>query len=74
VALPRKLHEAFHSGLDKILPRQWGTKYYEGLSEAAKAQMHRDLADYTRAFDAKYGTRIHEALVKAGFPGNSKEP
>ena len=69
VPLSRKLHDAFHSGLDKILPRQWTTKYYQNLGPAAKAEVLRDLATYTRAFDAKHGTNIFDALVKAGFPG-----
>jgi hypothetical protein len=68
VTLPRKVHEAFHSGLDKILPRQWGAEYYQKLSPAAKEEVLRDLADYTRAFDTKHGTSIFDALVKAGFP------
>jgi RHS repeat-associated protein len=36
--LPKSLHDAFHSGLDKILARQVGTAYYENLSSAARTQ------------------------------------
>ena len=68
VTLPRKVHEAFHSGLDKLLPRQWGAEYYQKLAPAARDQVLRDLSDYTRAFDTKHGTNIFDALVKAGFP------
>jgi len=68
VPLARKVHEAFHGGLDKILPRQWGTKYYDNLPDVAKTQVYRDLADYTRAFDAKYGTKLYDAAIKAGLP------
>lgn len=68
VTLPRKVREAFHSGLDKLLPRQWGAEYYQKLAPAARDQVLRDLADYTRAFDTKHGTSIFDALVKAGFP------
>jgi RHS repeat-associated protein len=68
VPLPRELHESFHGGLDKILPRQWGTAYYEGLAPAARSQVLQDLAAYTRAFDAKHGTQLFDALVKAGVP------
>jgi hypothetical protein len=67
VPLPRQLHEAFHAGLDKILPRQWGTAYYEGLPDDAKLQVRRDLASYTKAFDAKYGTQLYDALLNTGF-------
>jgi hypothetical protein len=67
--LPKSVHDAFHSGLDKILPRQRGTAYYEGLSPAARQQLQRDLADYTRAFDAKYGTQLYESMIRNGFPG-----
>jgi hypothetical protein len=56
--LPKSLHGAYHSGLDKILPRQWGKNYYDTISDAARKQMKRDLADYTKTFDAKYGTNL----------------
>ena len=62
------MHDAYHSGLDKILPRQKGTKHYEGLSGAAKDKMYRDLGDYTKAFDAKNGTKLFDAMLKEGFP------
>ena len=68
VRLPTEVHNAFHAGLDKILPRQWGTAYYKKLGPAAKKQVLRDLAAYTKAFDAKYGTHIYEGLIKNGFP------
>jgi len=32
------------------------------------SQALRDLATYTKAFDAQYGTHIYQALVKNGFP------
>jgi RHS repeat-associated protein len=66
--LPTKVHEAFHAGLDKILPRQWGSAYYKGLGPAARKKVLSDLAAYTKAFDAKYGTNLYEQLVKNGFP------
>lgn len=62
------MHDAFHSGLDKILPRQAGTAYYEALSPAARTQALQDLAAYTKAFDAKNGTNLYEAMVREGFP------
>ena len=67
--LPKHLHEAYHSGLDKILPRQRGAAYYESLGPAARRQMERDLADYTKAFDAKHGTQIYQSRISNGFPG-----
>jgi hypothetical protein len=30
--------------------------------------MPRDLADYTRAFDAKHGTQLYESMLRNGFP------
>jgi len=66
--LTRNLHNAFHAGLDKIAPRRWGAQYYANLPAAAKAEVLRDLANYTLAFDAKYGTEIYKYLLKAGLP------
>ena len=51
-----------------MLPRQKGTAYYDALTGEAKSQMYRDLADYTKAFDAKYGTQLYNAMLKNGFP------
>jgi hypothetical protein len=66
--LPSDLHESYHVGLDKILPRMRGSEYYSKLSPEAKLQAHRDLVTYTKAFDAKHGTKLHEAMLKNGFP------
>ena len=66
-SLPEPLHKSYHSGLDKILPRQRGTAYYDNLSPQAKQQLARDLAAYTKAFDAKYGTRLYDSMVRNGF-------
>jgi RHS repeat-associated protein len=66
--IPRWLHERFHAGLDKILPRQWGSEYFKNLSPAARKQMLQELADYVRAFDAKYGTNLYESMLRNGFP------
>jgi RHS repeat-associated protein len=68
VPLEKWLHDAYHSGLDKVLPRQNGTQYYESLTGAAQQQTLQDLADYTRAFDAKYGTQLYRAMMNEGFP------
>jgi hypothetical protein len=68
VDLPTVLHAKYHGGLDRILPRQKGTAYYESLPAAAKRQAYRDLADYTKAFDNKYGTRLYDAMIGEGFP------
>jgi hypothetical protein len=66
--LSEPLHKSYHSGLDRILPRQRGTAYYDNLSPQAKQQLIRDLAAYTKAFDAKYGTRLYDSMVRNGFP------
>lgn len=66
--LPRSVHDAYHAGLDKILPRQRGTAYYGALGPAARQQMQRDLADYTQAFDAKFGTQLYQSMLRNGFP------
>jgi hypothetical protein len=68
VPLPKSVHDAYHSGLDKILPRQRGTAYFDSLTGKAKEQMYRDLIDYTKAFDAKYGTKLYDAMIKNGLP------
>lgn len=65
--LPKKIHDAYHSGLDKVLPRQKGTAYYESLAPLPRAQAQRDLGDYTQAFDSKYGTNLHEGMLREGF-------
>jgi len=31
--------------------------------------MQRDLADYTKAFDAKHGTQLYDSMIRNGFPG-----
>jgi hypothetical protein len=31
--------------------------------------MQRDLADYTKAFDTKYGTELYDSMIRNGFPG-----
>jgi RHS repeat-associated protein len=69
VELQKSLHDAYHSGLDKILPRQWGKSYYDNLTGQALEQAQRDLASYTQAFDAKYGTQLYESMIKNGFVG-----
>jgi len=67
--LPESVHKSYHTGLDKILPRQRGTAYYDNLNPQAKQQLIRDLAAYTKAFDAKYGTHLFGSMIRNGFPG-----
>jgi len=69
VKLPKAVHDSFHSGLDKILPRQWGKSYYDDLGTAGRKQLELDLAAYTKAFDAKYGTNLWQSMLNNGFPG-----
>lgn len=68
VPLAKEMHDAFHSGLDKVLPRQWGSAYYQSLGPAARQQMLQDLGAYVRAFDAKHQTELYKAMVDNGFP------
>lgn len=67
--LPKSVHDSYHSGLDKILPRQRGTDHYKNLAPEARQQMQRDLTDYTKAFDAKNGTQLYNSMIRNGFPG-----
>jgi hypothetical protein len=67
--VPNSVHDTYHGGLDKILPRQRGTAYYENLGPAARQQMQRDLADYTKAFDTKNGTQLYDSMTRNGILG-----
>jgi hypothetical protein len=68
VPLPISLHYAFHSGLDKVLPRRMRTAYYESLGPTERQQALQALAAYTKNFDAEHGTKLYDALLKNGFP------
>ncbi|MBX3423833.1 MAG: hypothetical protein KF752_19935 [Pirellulaceae bacterium] len=69
VEMPKALHQLYHSGLDKILPRQWGKNYFDNLSATGRAQLAADLAAYTKAFDLKHGTNLWQSMLNNGFPG-----
>jgi hypothetical protein len=69
VKLDDKLHIEYHRGLDKILPRQWGKKFYDSLSVEAKLNADAKLGAYTRAFDKIYGTNLWQLMVHNGFLG-----
>ena len=62
--LPKALHDKYHSGLDKILPRQWDSDYYRGVSPQQQAENFGKFLNYTEAFDQKYGTHLVDALMK----------
>ena len=65
-SLPKAIHDAYHSGLDKILPRQirgGATKYYRSLPPAEQAANFQKFMEYTKGFDAKHGTQLWEAVV-----------
>jgi RHS repeat-associated protein len=66
--LPKALHDAYHAGLDQILPRQPGADFYSDLPPDAQAQVLQALNTYTQAFDAQYGTQLYNAMVREGFP------
>jgi hypothetical protein len=68
--LPKAVHDAFHSGLDKILPRQirgGATAYYASLPKAEQAANMAKLEAYIKAFDARYGTHLLEAAKREGM-------
>jgi len=62
--LPKWVHDSYHSGLDKILPRHVGGKHYAGRSAAEKAADMQALKNYTQDFDKKYGTNLWEAFLR----------
>ena len=66
IDLPTELHQKYHGGLDKILPRQKGKSYYDDLSPEAKEENRQKLREYTRSFDEKYGTHLYDSLSKEG--------
>jgi hypothetical protein len=70
--LPKELHDAYHSGLDKILPRQirgGATDFYASLSRAERDVNMQKLETYTRSFDQMHGTHLWEAAVREGATG-----
>ena len=62
--LPRWLHNSYHKGLDRIFGRHLRTDFYAPLANDIKQQIYIDLANYTREFDAVYGTQLYEALYE----------
>jgi RHS repeat-associated protein len=67
--LPKELHDVYHSGLDKVLPRQikgGATEFYGSLSAAEKAVNLQKFEAYTKAFDKKYGTALWGGAVREG--------
>lgn len=68
VSLPKSLHREFHRRLDKDLPRWQGTVFYESLSPVERQKALQILAAHTKKFDADYGTKLYDALLKNGFP------
>ena len=65
--LDERLHQLFHAGLDRVLPRtaKGGQEYYASLSEAQKIENIKSLLRYTRDFDVTYGTKVYEKLLQA---------
>ena len=64
--LSKELHDLYHSGLDKVLPRQikgGATAYYASLSGAEQSRNFQKLMEYTKAFDAAHGTGHWRAIV-----------
>jgi hypothetical protein len=67
VPLAADLHRLYHSGLDKITPRQWGAAYYSAMDPVNRADPWRRVAEYTQAFDDVHGTEIYNAMRRNGF-------
>jgi len=65
IPVDERLHQLFHAGLDKILPRSLGAEYFAHLSEAEKIKNINMLKNYARDFDIDYHTRIYDTLMKA---------
>jgi hypothetical protein len=65
--LPKSVHDAYHAGLDKVLPRQLlggAVEHYRTLSPQQQAESFEKLMNYTIEFDKKYGTQLWEALKR----------
>ncbi|MCL6592090.1 MAG: hypothetical protein K6U80_19355 [Firmicutes bacterium] len=67
--LSKSLHDEYHSGLDKLLPRQKGSDYYKNLSPEAQAEAFEEFMNYTKAFDEKYGTNLWNTVVEIATKG-----
>ena len=59
------LHEKFHAGLDKIFARAKGKVDWNSLTPAEQRDILESLLVYCQDFDADYGTRTFDAVVKA---------
>jgi RHS repeat-associated protein len=74
--LPKDVHDAYHNGLDKFLPRQAsdgvnrGKAVYDNMSDADIREVFRKLEAYTKDFDVKNNTHLWDAMRREGFPGN----
>lgn len=68
VSIPKVLHEKYHSGLDKVLPRQKGGDFYDALAPSEKLKIQKDFENYTKGFDILHGTNLWEAALQNGFP------
>ena len=65
--LPKSLHQAYHRGLDTILPRKKGRAFYEAMTPDARNLMLRKLLTYTKTFDEENGTNLVDAMAREGF-------
>lgn len=66
--LPHELHNAFHQGLDKTVPRYLGKKHYDALTSEERTQVYTKFKEFTKSFDAKHGTNLMDAATREGFP------
>jgi len=56
------------NGLHCLNERNQTLGLCSNLTGAVRKQLYEDVATYIKAFDAKNGTKIYEAMVKEGFP------
>ena len=68
VSIPKSLHDAYHKGLDDVLPRWKGKRHYDKISGAERTEMLNRLKKFTEDFDKRDGTRLWNAMVENGFP------
>ena len=68
VQLPRDIHQLYHGGLDRIAARWKGASYYGSLAEHEMSDVLRRVGQYTKDFDANFGTNLYDVAVSHGFP------
>lgn len=65
VPLAPQMHNAYHSGLDKLLPRRLGGTFYQNAPRSSQELNRQILIDFTNRFDNYYGTDLSDALKRS---------